>query len=215
MVKRLLALLCVFVILLSLASCSSLKEEKGGETTTKKKNTTTETTGPAEDPEGPISSGSAPYAAAIETFEKVLNGNSSVMEDMAPPEAWRAFEKDEGKDVEAYMAMYEERYETSISKRYAEEYGNDFKFTLTVIDEEECDDNTLLSFKEILKEDYNISQKDVKSGYFLTASLKVSGSKGKHSEPEEIAAIQIGEEWYLLYWDKYDGELDAEFVIFM
>lgn len=213
MSKRLLTLLCTFAILFSFAACSSLKE-KEDDPTTKKKDTTTKPTGQEENPEDPGSSGGAPYADAVKTYEKYLNGNGAVLEDMAPPELWRAFEEEEGESLEEYIAYYEEEYEESLSEFYAGTYGDDYKFTLTVIDEEECDEDTVRQLENILEERYDISLKNVESAYFLTGTVKISGSKKRFSDTGDLATIQINGKWYLLYCDEYDGELYADFIVF-
>ena len=77
-----------------------------------------------------------------------------------------------------------------------EEFGKNVKVTYKVTDEDELDKDDLKELKDYLKEEYDVSKKDVKKAYELELEMKIKGSEDDDEDETDLVVVQIGKKWY-------------------
>ena len=181
--KKLLAILCALAVLVSLAACSSSKskDEKSG----------------------------GSYKDAVTTYEKLMNGDIKQIKNLLPPEIIDLYEEESGDSIEAYMDELEESYADFIEEAEYD-YGDNVKFTISIAEKTECDEDRIEQIQVALEDEYDI-EFDVKAAYEVVLEMTTKGSEDSDTDEEEAFILQLGKNWYLCNYYEYDGELYVYF----
>ena len=154
----------------------------------------------------------APYGSALKNYmnAKYMYEPKSV-EDLMPEEVWDDLEYYYGDDVGYYEDLFDDyHYDHVIDME--EEYGPDFKFTYDILEKDKVSSGKLGRIASQLEEDYYIDPDDVKQGYFLTIEVNMEGDYDSDSEIIDVLVLKIGNSWYVLEIDDWDGDPWYSFI---
>lgn len=139
----------------------------------------------------------APYEGAIQLLTNSYNGDTNMLQKMAPQEAW-TYLKRRGLNYEEYQTDMNLKI-SDFAKNIKKQYGNNALITLQIADQKKCGEETLENIGKALNKIYGIKKTDVKEAYSMTRTLKVTGTVESAYEGVEIFAVNIDGQWYLLY----------------
>lgn len=142
--------------------------------------------------------GGAGYNKAIDNLIDVsMYGKLDKLEDLAPAEFWDMVKDETDLSVKKFVEELEDsEFVEEMLDSMEEEFGKNVKVTYKVTDEDELDKDDLKELKDYLKEEYDVSKKDVKKAYELELEMKIKGSEDDDEDETDLVVVQIGKKWY-------------------
>lgn len=150
---------------------------------------------------------------ALDNYVALMNGDTSMMEDLAPAEYWEYVAEEEGMTKKQLLAEWKMEIAENVADM-KQDYGSNYKVTGKILDEQNMDNNTLKKITAGLTK-YGIKENSIKAGKELSIKLTLTHSEGKEDAPvRTLGAVQIGDSWYLVnYYENNDGSYRVYFYI--
>ena len=184
--KKVLAILCVLAMVFSFAACSSSKKNEKEEE-------------------------KSSYEDAVEIYQKAMSGDFKQIKKMIPEEVWELYEEETGESIDDLIEEMEDSY-ADYKEELKEEFGSDFKVTVSVAEAEQCDEDMLDKIAEAINEEYEIKKSNITDAYEVTLTLKIKGSEDTETEEEEAYIVQISNDWYIVSYYEYEDEAYVSFA---
>lgn len=138
---------------------------------------------------------SGPEKAVDNYFDVMFNGKASKIEDLAPKAYWDYAADDKDVKVRDVKKIYED-YIDKIIDELEDEYGDDIKIRVKVVETDEVSKKTLDTMKDNLKKRYNIPKKDVSKALELECEVTIKGDDDKDTDEIKLYAVKIKGDWY-------------------
>lgn len=140
------------------------------------------------------------YVTAVNEANKLLAGDTKLLEDMVPEKAWATYEDEELYNLEEMLDEADGLYDDFVEDM-EKTYGNDLTMKLVVSEVKKTSASKLKSMSSLLNEYCGISKDSVKESRTLTAHLSMSGDEDYGTEDlENLYAVKINNKWYLLFY---------------
>lgn len=151
------------------------------------------------------------FNGVISDMEAITNGDFDDILDIAPEAYWEYLE-DQDKDFDREdLAKDMEKDFKSESKNYKKEFGDDWKISLSVVDEKQLDDDMIEDAAAYLDEKYGIDEESVTNAYTVWVRMDIKGEDGFDHAIQECTAIKIDGTWYPCeIWETENYEGDTE-----
>jgi len=179
--KKLLCLLLSILLVLSFAACSSDEDDDDDRKSSKKSKT----------------SATESYEDAIELVVKLYTADlsRSEFEKMIPADIWEYYEDEEGMSVDDCYELVADGMEEEYAE-LEEQFGEDFKVTYEILNEEEAQDGDIEEFLEMIEEQYGLDPDDFGDFYEVEFAVTISGSEDEDTEEVEMIFVEYKGSWY-------------------
>lgn len=139
----------------------------------------------------------APYDGAVKLLEDSYNGDLNSLDKLAPADVWNYLQR-QGLNVAEYKAEIN-RQQTEFIQNIQKQYGKDAKICISTGNAKICGEETLDNIRTGLRKVYGIQSNTVKAAYTMKRGLTVNGTAQADYEGQDILAVNISDQWYLLY----------------
>lgn len=138
-----------------------------------------------------LSTATPPYQAALELYYKtLLTDNDDSLRELMPKEAWENLSV-EDKDVELEKWAF-------LRDSYASSINADAKYSIAVSESVQVSKRKHKQLAENLEDWYDVNSDQIKDSYTLKVSVVISGQGKQITIEEEVLAVCIKGQWYLL-----------------
>ncbi len=138
------------------------------------------------------------YTKPLDNYVDLMEGDISVIADMAPEAYWEYYEDELDMDIDDALDNYEDLYEDSILESMEEEYGEGISISYDVLEKKELKESKLDDIRDGLKSNYDIPKKSVTDGMKLEVELTIEGDEDEDSDEMTVYVAKIDGDWYMV-----------------
>lgn len=196
--KKIVALFLVLAMLFALAACG--KNNESGETGSTNGNNQT---GETENTGDNTSASKTDYKSAVELFANAKYGLATDELVNLVPEAYWQFYELSGMPRSSLVNEAKYAVEQTFGY-YSEAFGASFAIAVEINEATGLSASELADIAGLLAEQKGIQTSDVSAAYTIKATLTFTGTSTA-TEELETNAVMIGDNWYCVGWQMYDG----------
>lgn len=142
------------------------------------------------------------YNKAVKSYiDFSILGKTELAEELMPKSVWDYLEDEEILDMGDFIDAYDEQYEEYVLPALEEEFGENIRVKYKVTDEDELSERKMEDLRDYLKDQYDVSRRDVKKAYEVEIEATVIGDKDEDTDSMDCVVVNIAGKWYVLSED--------------